>query len=472
MGAIRLAATAVLITTALAASAADCVTGARLVSTRSSVPNLVVEEAAWSGSVLAVAKREEGNNRAIWLAIYNETFDTLIADRRVVNNAANAESLVDLVWNGTEFGLFYTTADRVQLQRLSLFGESIGEPVTINPSRRPALGDDIDVLWSDALEGWIIARHIGSGLNRGIWLTILNEDGSERSDVEIPAAPQDNPHLAIGVTDTGVIGLFYLTEDDNTLVYTRVLPGKFPASQSIANAATDVHVTTVGDLFVVARLTGEGPTAAIRWFVIDSDFQFVRPDGVLVAGNSVQPLGLTTAGGELALSYAIPPPGISPQLHLRRFTLAGALISDVPFAGTDISAARALASDGPIWTGEAYLTTSVRASSSRLDSYLVRYCPLRAEIAGPRVVVKGTQVTFTAIAVGGAPDYDYDWSVTRDPGGSDEGESIQRTFTATGTRIVTLVVTDETGAEVTTTFTIEVVDRIEVPKPKRRSVRK
>ncbi|HYC59412.1 MAG TPA: PKD domain-containing protein [Thermoanaerobaculia bacterium] len=452
-------------------------TASRLVSTRASVPNLVVGPAAWSGSVLAVAKREEGNDRAIWLAIYGETLETLIADRRVVNDAAPDDSLIDLVWNGTEFGLFYRTEERIHLQRLSLFGESIGAPVVINPSRRPRTGDDIDVLWSDALDAWVVARHISSGVNRGIWLTLLNEDGSERSDLEIPAAPQAEPHLAIEVTETGVIGLFYLSEDDNMLVYTRVLPGKFPVSQSVATAGTDVHVTAVNDLFVVARMTGTVATAAIRWFVIDSDLQFVRPDGVLIATNGVvlQPLGLTATDDELALSYATAPPGTAgiPQLHLHRFTLAGALISDVPFAGTDITAARALATDAPTWTGEAYVTPAVRESSARLDSYLVRYCPLQAEIAAPRVVLKNTPVTITAIADGGSPEYDYEWNVARDPGGSDQGPSIQRTFPLAGTFLITLDVTDETGASVTTTFTIEVVNEIEVPKPpKRRAVRK
>lgn len=477
MGAIRTTAAAVLMLIGSAASAADCVTAVRLISTRASIPNLVAGPAAWSGSVLAVAKSEEAHPNAIWVGIYSDGLDTLIADRRITTEASDSTSIIALLWSGEEFGLFYRTDERIVLQRLTSLGEPIGEPVAVNPNRRPRLGDDIKIVWSDALDGYVVARHIGSGTSRGIWVTILEEDGTQRYDREIPAAPPADPQLALAVSDTGVIGLFHLTTDDDTaLLFTRLIPGQFPETHSVATAGTHVQVTTSGDLFVVARLVGEGPTAAIRWFIIDSNDHIVRPDGVLVANNGGEliPLALTEQDGELALTYAIPAPGaVVSDMHLFRFTLAGALISNTAFAGGDLTASRAMSTYAPVWTGMSYITAAVRDSGARLDSYLVRYCPLRAEIEAPRVVLIDQPVTFTANVGGGVPDYKYEWSVTRDPGGSNSGTSIQRSFNRTGTRTVTLTVTDKNGAQVTTTFAVEVVEQIEVPKiPKRRAVRK
>lgn len=474
MGAIRAMVAAVLMLISAAVFAADCVTASRVLSTRASVPNLVAGPSAWSGSVLAVAKTSEASPNEIWLAVYAEGLETLVNDRRIAADANDATSIVALLWNGTEFGLFYRTDDRIHLQRLTMMGESIGAPVVVNPGRRPQVGDDIEVVWSAALDAWVVARHIGSGTNRGIWITLLEDDGAERDDYEIAAVPPTDPHLALAVTDTGVIGLFYLTEDDNTLVFTRVSPGKFPDSRSVASAGTQTQAVADGDLFVVARLVGEGPTAEIRWLVVDTDFHLVRPDDVLVAGGPRLLLGLLRNDAELALTYGIPLSALTaiPDLRLRRFTLAGALISDTLFAGADLIVGRALSTYPPTWTGTSYITEAVREITSRLDSYLVRYCPLRAEITGPRVVLVGQPVTLTTEVSGGVSDYDYAWTVTRDPGGSKTRPTLQRTFFATGTRVATLVVTDETGATTTESFTLEVVEEIEVVTKKRRAVRK
>jgi hypothetical protein len=197
MGAIRTTAAAVLMLIGWAASAADCVTGVRLLSTRASVPNLVAGPSAWSGGVLAVAKSEEGNPRAIWVGIYSDGLETLLADRRVATDASDASSIIALLWNGSDFGLFYRTDTVIRLQRLTTTGEPIGAAVAVNPTRKPRLGDDIEVVWSDALDGWVVARHIGSGTQRGIWVTILEQDGVERFDLEIPAAPPADPQLAL-----------------------------------------------------------------------------------------------------------------------------------------------------------------------------------------------------------------------------------------------------------------------------------
>jgi hypothetical protein len=482
MGAIRATAAAVLILIAAAASAADCVTGVRLLSTRASVPNLVAGPAAWSGSVLAVAKKEEANPNAIWIAVYNDAMETLIADRLIATDASRSMAIIALLWNGTEFGLFYTTDNDIHLQRLSMMGDPIGGPLKINPTRRPRLGDDIEVVWSSALDAWVVARHIGTGPSRGLWVTVVETNGAEQLDIQVPSSPPVNPHLALAVNDTGVIGLFHLTNDSDTLQFTTIKPGAFPHTLNVTSSGTDVQVAAAGDLFVVTRAKFAVPDAEIRWFVVDSDHQLVRPDGVLVDGldRVPLPLGLLNAGSELALAYSYPPPGASatPVYRLLRFTLAGAIISDTPFAGDDLTASRALSSYPPVWTGMAYLNAAVRETTARLDSYLVRYCPLRAEIEAPSIVLVGQPVTLTTLVSGGDAPYKYAWTIARDPGGARTGPTVQRTFSITGSRLITVVVTDDSGATTTATFTLEVVDEIVEPppppvkNPRRRGVRK
>ena len=476
MGAIRATAAAVLTLIGAGVAAAECVTKARLVSTRSSAPNLVVGPFAWSGSVLAVAKTAELNPKQIWVGVYDEELNPLLSDRLIATNASTLDGIITILWNGSEFGLFYRTEDVIRLQRLTMFGEPVGAPISINPSRKPRLGDDIEVAWSAALDAWVVARQIGSGTERGLWATVVEPDGQETLDEQIPASLPGNPQLALAVNQTGIIGIFHLTTDDDILLFTTVNKDRFPTTRTISSAGTDVRVTTVGDLFVVARRVGTAPDAEIRWLITDSDHQPVRPDSVLVDGNDGVPVpaGLVVGDGELALTYSVPPPGSTnnPELRLRRFTTTGTVISDTQFAAADPTVTRALASFPPVWTGTAYLTAAIRETSTRLDSYLERYCLLQAGIVAPRVVLLGQPVLLSGIVDGGVPPYSYAWTVARDPGGSKSGSTISRTFGATGARLITLVVTDASGASTTSTFTLEVVDEIFVPKEKRRSVRK
>jgi hypothetical protein len=478
--ALRAAVALIFILIGFAAAAQNCATATRLISTKASVPNLLAGPSAWTGNALGVVHSDEANDAAIWFGLYSENLDTLIAPRLVANDAADDEAITALLFNGTDFALFYRTDDVIRLQRLTVTGDPIGAPIAITADRRPRLADEIEVIWSDRIAAYVMARHISQGRDRGIWVTVLEKDGSVRSDGEIPASPPSNPDLAVAVASDGVIGLFHLSEDDGMVQYTRLVSGRFPETRSIASAATNIQAVAYDDLFVVTRLVGEGTTAEIRWFVVSSDDEIVRPDGVLVASNGnivLQPLGLIALDDELALTYAIPvtTATVIPDMHLRRFTIAGSTISDTPFAAGDFTASRALSAYAPVWTGTSFLTAAIRETSARLDSYLLRYCPLRAQVQAPQLVLVDTPVTISSSVSGGLPGYSYAWTIARDPGGPRTGASIQRTFSALGSRPITLVVTDSNGATTTATFTIEVVDKIEEPEPpkqKRRAVRK
>ena len=95
MGAIRATTAAVLIFAFAAVAAADCVTDARQISSRTAVPNLIAGPSAWSGFGLAVAKSEPADRNAIWIAVYDEMLQTLVPDVQVVDDAADASAIID-----------------------------------------------------------------------------------------------------------------------------------------------------------------------------------------------------------------------------------------------------------------------------------------------------------------------------------------------------------------------------------------
>ncbi|HEV7242767.1 MAG TPA: PKD domain-containing protein [Thermoanaerobaculia bacterium] len=467
MGAIRATAAAVLILTAVAA-AADCVTATRLISTRSSNPNLVAGPVAWSGSVLGVAKTQEGVANAIWFAVYGEDLQTLVGDRLV---ASDSREITELVWTGTEFGLFYRTNNqRLHLQRLSMMGDSIGAPIAITSNRTVYTGDEIDVEWSSALEAYVVARIISQGGFKGPWITIVNRDGTPRSDRQLTvfASPQSN--LSLAVTDTGVIGMFFVNLN-GTLSFARIGETGPSDVRAISQVPGDfIETAATGNYFVVVHSVANGLNTEIRWLVVDTSHQILRADQFFLQGSGANswPLALISGNGELAMAYIDAPDSDDPldkTYRLRRFTLDGTVLTDTRFAAADIGSARAESAYDFVWSGTSYLQAAFRESPDRLNSQLLRFCPLSAEIVTDRTVGRPNQpVVFTAVPQGGVPSYSYAWTFG-DPERVFRTQVVSRTYDRTGTYTATLTVTDNAGAIVTTTYTINVVNA------KRRSVR-
>lgn len=474
MGAIRATAAAVLILAGVAEAAAECITDARQISSRTAVPNLVPGPVAWSGLGLAVAKSEEADSDSIWVAIYDEMLETLTPDTKVADDAADSQSIIDLIWNGTEYGLFYRTDTNIHLQRLSISGEPIGGPVDIDTGRGVRFGQDNEVEWSNALNGWVLARHIATGPQRGLWVLVLERDGAMREAVYLGSLPDPIPYLELAVTESGIVGIFNVTSDGNVLHYTRYVPGVlFPDTMTIAPSGEKVQVRAVGENFVVTRLASD-----IRWQIINSDGEIVKADKILVAadGDVLLPGALSHAGDELAFTYARSNNSNELDFHLLRFTADGTVISDTFFAAADLRARFAYSSHAPAWTGMSWVIAASRDSEASEDAWLERYCPLVVQILGEHVVHVGEPLTLVSNVEGGVPDYQYLWTFTRNPGGPNRLPTATRTFNSVGSSIATLTVTDLTGETTTTQFLINVTDEPDpepepIPK-RRRAVRK
>jgi hypothetical protein len=470
MGAIRKAAAVVLILIAAAASAEDCVTDARVLSTRQSVPNLVAGPSAWNGGALAVAKTQEGASGPAWLAVYDENMNPLTADRQV---ASDAQSLVNLLWNGTEFGLFYRTVNqRLNLLRLDAGGNPIGPAVAITAGKLVYPGDDIDVVWSSALNAYAVGRIISQGTFKGFWLTLVERNGAERSDRPATVTTPTKPYLDMAVTASGVIGAFF-NNALGSLVFARATGEGSITVRTMTEAGEYNEATAKDGLFFVMRSAPPGgDTTRIRWFVVDTSQQIVRPDAVFLepSGDIAWPLSLIAYDEGLALAYLDAPQRTRTNdgsYRLRRFTSNGTVISDTLFAAADFALGRAQSSYPIVWTGESFYSAAVQTATDRLNSYLLRYCPLQTQIhlSTPTSIVRvGTPVTFSASTSGGVPDYQYGWIF---PGEflPKPGSSIVWEFDRPGTYDVTLRVTDFNGTVVFETITVTVI------RPKTRAVR-
>jgi hypothetical protein len=471
MAAIRATTAAFVIFLAAAAAAQECVSDARVIGSRGAVPELVAGPSAWNGTLLAVAKTEEGAPNAIWLALYSEALEPLVGDRLVVTDAIS-EDLIALNWTGEEFNLFYrSTTERIHLQRITPFGERIGGPIVINPNRRSRASDELAAVWSPALDATVVVQHIASGTSRGIYVTFVERSGAVREDQRLVAAPVNTSDLAVAVTSSGVVGIFFVGEDDLKIWLATLVPGdRVPDIHSTGIAGTVFTAAALGERFAVVRQDGEGEAAKLRWFVIDTSHTIVRADALLVdstPGTELQPLTLISNGSELALTYRG-----QLGLRLRRFTIGGTLLSDAPFASSRLGATSAISAFPPAWTGTSYVIAPVRAIS--LTSYLVRYCPMRVQITVPPIVGVNEQVLLIGTVSGGNGPYEFEWTISRDPGGPRRQEAIQRTFPTTGPRTLTLTVTDNDGNSSTAEVTIEVTDTPPPPPPpppRRRSVR-
>jgi hypothetical protein len=216
---------------------------------------------------------------------------------------------------------------------------------------------------------------------------------------------------------------------------------------------------------------------AIEWLILDTDGFETRPKARLLVGTGedVDALNLLALDHEFAISYLDARDGFDVEegsLRLRRFNDLGETISDTQFAVADRTRHRA-AGENLLFTGNSYLTVAVRHWEDDEDeTFLVRFCPLKATIEAPRTALRGSTVTFTAVAEGGDPDYEYEWQYSS-PFGVARGKTLQRTFTALGDYEVMLRVEDDSDAVATQSFTITIVDPPPPPKPpRRRSVRK
>jgi hypothetical protein len=478
MGALRATATAVLIFTAAASASAQCLSEARVISTRRSTPNLVPGPSAFGGGVLAVAKYDPAT-RQIFVGTYDEHLDRRSAD--LLAGTDSPDGPLALVWNGADFGLFYRTrtSQRLVLQRISAAGDPVGAAIPVS-SRVFDLREEADVMWSPLHDAYVIATTFEPNANRDVYITLMSREGIVRRDENTHVyAAYEAAWLNVAVAADRTIGVFYMAADE-TVVMAHMTSAPGAWVDHVWTSGRELHAVAAGNNFYLVKQVQAGEKTELRWLVLDSLGQAIAPDRLLVAGFGidVRPLALAANGNELALSYLDADRGFgfaAGYFRLRRFTPAGTVISDSEFAISDPAQAFAFSEHDFVWTGSSYISPAVLTSGREVDSLLIRHCPLRASIsAAGSEIVRNEFVTFTAVAEGGASGYTYQWN-TGDSSIPFVGPTLRYRYIQNGTYTVTLTVTDQSGVVAVSTFTVKVVEKIEEPEEpplkKKRSVR-
>jgi hypothetical protein len=471
MGAFRTAVTAVLLLTTAAIAEGQCVSEGRIISTRQSAPNLVAGPAAFGGGVLAVAKYER-TARSIFLATYDHDFTQLSGDLLITTDTADGPLF--LLWNGVDFGLIYRTesSERLMLQRISTDGDAIGGPIQVS-NRRIRFREEVDALWSPALNAYVIASTFQPGAFIDVVVTVMERNGGIRRDIPINVfASQEQANLNVAVTDNGTIGVFYLNEREE-VISAHLTPNSASAPvNTVWPNGRDLKVAAVGNNFYLVKTIVVGGKTEVRWLVLSSNGNVVAAERFLMRGSDLdmRPLSLTANNGELALTYLDAAVGFEFQpgeFRIHRFATDGSLRGDSLFIPPDNFVHRfAWSTFDPTWTGSAYVTTAVYEAGRELDSLLIRLCTLQATVVADRVIatVEDT-IGFTAFAQGGVPGYTYRWDMG-DRSTFRVGQSVRHRFIHPGTYDVVVTVTDTTG--VATTATV----RVQIVAFKRRSVRR
>lgn len=471
---VRATLAAVLLTAAAATVGADCISTTRTVSQPLVFPSHAAGPVAWTGAIYGVAKMDEPTNVA-YFATYDADLNQLTADR-IVSNTSIANGPLALLWNGSEFALFYQT-DALQLvfQRIAVSGAPIGSPIPVVPQHLNWQNQEYDIAWDATRKAYVIFHTIPTGPERGLWLTVVDREGKTLLDslMSIYFSTRAQPRLA--VTPKGELGLVWLRIDDGTesLYFMLVnAANDVTAVESVSTVGIDPVIATNGSQFLIVtrRDITASNTSELRAVRVDTKGAIVAADAPFLPARGVDivPVSLTwnPTLAEWALVYSESVPGFAffpGETRLRRFNFATPA-SDVSFSPDPTKSIFAMRYP-LVWSGTSYVG-SIARTVSRIegsDTHLVRQCPLIATVTAPRDTPLYSQTQFTGTASGGIPSYSYSW----DFGDTEkaDGPTPRHQYVRTGTYTVTLTVRDTSGSVATTTWTVNVV------VPKRRAAR-
>lgn len=456
------------------AHAADCVSFVRQVSVRGVFPNRAATAIARDGGVSLVAKVDPAPERTISVATYDDDLQLLSGNRIVA--PVSFRGPVALLWNGTEFGVFYQDlTTQLILQRISRLGEPIGSGIAIAPQFVATGEREYDIIWDPARQVYAMAHTVDRG-EIGLWLTLIRPDGSiaflqlYTQLVATTATPR------VGVSANGVTALFYRQRQTLAIQFLLINPANAVIASGTVMTARDVRVAVRdNDFVVVGSVPGAVAPAPmeIHWAIVNANGTITQKEKTLFAGRGMDVAPVypfwNADRQEWVLSYLDSLQGfnvVPGELRLRRFTTTGEKLSDTPFSPDTVTST--FGSDFPfVWTGQSYISTLSRAISSTqgTESFLAKHCPLTAiPLVDRRYAHVSDPVTFTGEVSGGSPDYTYTWNFGDSPR-NETGRVLTHRYERTGTYTVSLRVTDMAGGTSVTTTTVYIV------VDKRRAVR-
>lgn len=436
-------------------------------------PNRPAAHIAWTGSVYGVLRVEpQTRSYPIYFTLFDGELNPKTADRLIADTTLDGP--LALLWTGTEFGVFYQSlANQLYLQRLDVIGTPIGGPIPILPEHSQIGGMEYDLAWNAPAGGYAITHTIPTGVDRGLYVTLITPDGTVLVDRVISYLLGTPTTPRVAVTSNGSMGVLWNRDDGLyfALYGPTVAPG--PSPQPVAPVAARPTLATNGSSFGTVFTTPGSGTPELHWVGISSTAAPGTDKKLATAtGLDIAPISLTWAGtlGEYALAYVDAPNGLGhfpTDTRLRRLSTSGGTIADTKFSPdpfkTDYAVRYPVIFDGTSFLGGMLRFISNAEGS---EAYLARHCPLRVSLAADQGanVPLNTLVTFRATPNGGFGGYTYFWDFG-DLHQTTGNAVITHRYDRLGTYQASVTSTDSAGVVQTATFTIV------VSRPKQRLVK-
>ena len=457
------ASAAVLLLLAAAALRGQCVTNVKAITQPGAFPSRVAGPIATTGSILGLAKSDTTiGTAAIFFATYDGNLNQLTADRPIADLSANGAT--NLIWNGSEFALFYQTSGFVPtLQRIDTVGNPLGSPVSIL-NHGASSDDEFDVAWSSVRNAYAIGRTVTVGVDSGLWLTIVSKEGMVLADTALSAfiSSPVTPHVIALPDGSFAMSWVRRTGGTRSLVLS-IVSTTGQIKSAIVSETSDVNtprLATNGSsiLLVYAGTTTTG--TELRYAQYDLAAIPIKTASSFFAGSGVDILPLqlqwNSALSEWALTYNDSFGPAFPSTRLRRFPSPTGTASDTLLSPNPVQS-RLLAPFPIVFMNGGYVGSIQRIISRQegSESYLVKSCPFFVTaVASPPVAPLFAPVTFTATPSGGTAPYQFQWQFG--DLGSATGQSVQHAYNVPNTYTITLTGTDAAGAVSITRVTVVV----------------
>ena len=450
--------------------AAQCLPALVPVSQPVVFPNRAAGPLAWSGNVYGVAKldADPSSSNAISFAIYDPNLNQIRPDVLVAPSSLDGPRIV--LWNGSEFAVFYQSpALQLVLQRINTNGDLLGSPIAVAPSHVHAFGEEYDAAWDSTRKVYVILHTLVYGFERGLWLTTVATDGTNKSDDEVNFFIPNQVFPRVAVTPGGTIGVVWqrlVNGDQQELVFALVAPRAVPTNiTTIRAGGFSPRLATDGRVFFVVYtqpLSGGG--SALRSMKFTTAGAVAAADAQLLAtgqDNVAFSLIANPVLAEWALLYVAYPIGIqAPQFgetRLRRLPFAGGF-TDEPFS--PVLTKRTFPPRSELtFDGRGYVASIGRVLSlvEGTETYLARHCPFVVSISASTTVASPfVPITFTANPDAGAAPYTFTWNLG--DLSSSTAQSVTHAYSNVGTYTVTVTATDNNGSSTTSSITITIAN--------------
>jgi hypothetical protein len=466
----RLAAALLLGVVAAMPASAQCVSALRLVAQVNEFPNRPLAQIASTpfGSYGVLRVEPQTRSFPVYFALFDHELNPTTADLLVADNTLNGP--LALVWTGSEFGVFYQSLSyQLYLQRIDAGGHLLGSAIAILPNRTQVNEMEYDIAWNPAIAAYAILHTIPTGLDRALYLTTVQANGTVLADHPISYLLSTPTSPRIAITTNGLMGVLW-RHDDAPFFALYKPTFELANPQPVAAAGSRPVLASNGTSFVTVFVAPGSGLSELHWVPISATgIPGTEKKLATATAFDIAPNALLWNGtfGEYGLVYVDAPNGLGmfpTDTRLRRLTTIGATIGDTEYS-PDLARITYMVRYPVIFDGGAYMGGIDRfvSDAQGSEAYFVRHCPLHLTLAADQgaTVYQNTTVTFRVATSGGFGGMTWFWDFG-DLFVTSGAAVMTHRYERAGTYTVTVTGKDAQGTVQIATFSIVVTK----PKPR------